>query len=275
MNQINKETKFFISISSRPSNFGTQVYNNIFKKFGINAVYKSFKVNNIKEFKKSFVFLGLNGASISMPYKEDIVSQLDHLDKISKKIKIVNTIKNKSGKLYGYNTDFLAIKKKFSEIKRIKDYHFLIYGTGSIAKTVIFALNYLNITNVYIKGRNKNKIKNLRKKFKIKSFLEKEFLKNNNKLFLINCSSVGMKNNSANLLPFKKNLIRKSSIVMDLVNYPSNTKLIRLARSYKKKVISGSSISLYQIKYQSKIYLNKDLKVEFLKNLFKKLKINF
>ena len=54
MNQINKETKFFISISSRPSNFGTQVYNNIFKKFGINAVYKSFKVNNIKEFKKSF-----------------------------------------------------------------------------------------------------------------------------------------------------------------------------------------------------------------------------
>ena len=56
---------------------------------------------------------------------------------------------------------------------------------------------------------------------------------------------------------------------MDLVNFPSNTKLIRLARSYKKKVISGSSISLYQIKYQSKIYLNKDLKVEFLKTCLK------
>ena len=115
MNQINKETKFFISISSRPSNFGTQVYNNIFQKFGINAIYKSFKVDNIKEFKNSFVFLGLNGASISMPYKESIVNQLDHLDKISKKIKIVNTIKNKSGKLCGYNTDFLAIKKNFQK----------------------------------------------------------------------------------------------------------------------------------------------------------------
>ena len=210
-----------------------------------------------------------------MPYKESIVNQLDHLDKISKKLKIVNTIKNKSGKLYGYNTDFLAIKKKFSEIKRIKDYYFLIYGTGSIAKTVIFALNSLNIKNIYITGRNKNKIKKLIKKFKTKIFLEKEFLKNNNKLFLINCSSVGMNDNNANLSPFKKNLISKSSIVMDLVNYPSNTKLIRLARGYKKKVISGSSISLYQIKYQSKIYLNKNLKIKFLKNLFKKLKINF
>ena len=50
-----------------------------------------------------------------MPYKESIVNQLDHLDKISKKPKIVNTIKNKSGKLYGYNTDFLAIKKNFQK----------------------------------------------------------------------------------------------------------------------------------------------------------------
>ena len=132
----------------------------------------------------------------------------------------------------------------------------------------------MNVRNVYITGRNKNKINNLSKKFKIKNFLEKEFLKNNN-LFLINCSSVGMKDNNANLSPFKKNLISKSSIIMDLVNYPSNTKLIRLAKGYKKKVIPGSSISLYQIKYQSKIYLNKNLKIKFLKNLFKKLKINF
>ena len=85
MNQINKETKFFISISSRPSNFGTQVYNNIFQKFGINAIYKSFKVNNIKEFKKSFVFLGLNGASISMPYKEILLINLTIWIKFQKK----------------------------------------------------------------------------------------------------------------------------------------------------------------------------------------------
>ena len=80
---------------------------------------KVLKLTILKNLKNSFVFLGLNGASISMPYKESIVNQLDHLDKISKKLKIVNTIKNKSGKLYGYNTDFLAIKK-FSEIKELK-----------------------------------------------------------------------------------------------------------------------------------------------------------
>jgi len=46
MNQINKETKFFISISSRPSNFGTQVYNNIFKKFFIFNIHSYPLINS-------------------------------------------------------------------------------------------------------------------------------------------------------------------------------------------------------------------------------------
>ena len=61
---------------------------------------------------------------------------------------------------------------------------------------------------------------------------------------------------------------------MDLVNYPSNKKLIELAKKFNKKIILGSSISLYQIKYQSEIYLNKTLKIKFLQNLFKKLTID-
>ena len=51
MNQINKETKFFISISSRPSNFGTQIYNNIFQKFGINQFIKVLKLTILKNLK--------------------------------------------------------------------------------------------------------------------------------------------------------------------------------------------------------------------------------
>ena len=273
MNQINKDTKLFISISSNPSNFGTEIYNSIFKKFKINAIYKSFKVRHIQGLRKAIVFLNLNGASVSMPFKEKVIYQLDYLDKVSKKIKIVNTIKNKNGKLYGYNTDFFAIKKKFLEIKKIKNYHFLIYGYGAIAKTVIFALNFLGIKNIYVTGRNKNKIKKLKKNFKFRNFNEKKFINNKN-LFLINCSPIGMKGNRPNLIPFKINIIMKSSIVMDLVNYPSKTKLIELAKKFNKKIILGSSISLYQIKYQSEIYLNKTLKIKFLQNLFKKLSID-
>ena len=44
---------------------------------------KVLKLTILKNLKFIYSF-GLNGASISMPYKESIVNQLDHLDKISK-----------------------------------------------------------------------------------------------------------------------------------------------------------------------------------------------
>ena len=48
MRQIDKDTKLFISISRNPRNFGTIIYNQIFKIKKINAIYKSFKIKNIK-----------------------------------------------------------------------------------------------------------------------------------------------------------------------------------------------------------------------------------
>ena len=57
MSLINKDTKFFISIASNPSNFGTLVYNKLFQKFKINAIYKSFKVQDINQLKKKLIFL--------------------------------------------------------------------------------------------------------------------------------------------------------------------------------------------------------------------------
>ena len=268
MNQINKETKIFISISSRPSNLGTKIYNNIFKRLKINAIYKSFKVTNLEDLKKTILFLDLKGVSVSMPFKEKVINHLDKLDEVSKKIKIVNTIKNQNGKLIGYNTDFLAIKKKFLGIKKIRGYNFLLYGNGAIAKTVIFALKSLMVRNIYVTGRNKKKINNLKKKLGFKIFDKKKSY-DYKKLFLINCSLIGMVSNKHNKTPFESKLISRSSVVMDLVNYPSETKLIKLAKKFKKKIITGSSISLHQIKYQSEIYLKKKIKINLIKNSFK------
>ena len=137
MHEINKDTKIFISLSSNPSNFGTTVYNKLFKEFKINAIYKSFKVNEIINLKKNINFFDIKGASISMPFKAKVINQLDSLDKISKELKIVNTIKNIKGKLRGYNSDYLAIKKIFLSIENIKSYDFIVSGSGAIAKTII------------------------------------------------------------------------------------------------------------------------------------------
>ena len=270
MQQINKETKLFISLSSNPSNFGTTIYNQLFKELKINAIYKSFKATKVTNLKNSIKFLDINGASISMPLKEEVVNQLDDLDKISKQLRIVNTIKNIKGKLRGYNSDYLAIKKIFLDIENIKSYDFIVSGSGAIAKTIIFALKKIGVKNIFIQGRNKKKIKDLVNKFKCSEYHVNSNLKNN-KLFLINCTPIGMMGKNVEKIPFTNKLIKKSSIVMDLVNHPVNTKFVKSANKYKKIIIKGNLVSLYQIKYQFEIYTNKKLKISKLRNNFKKL----
>ena len=270
MREINKETKLFISLSSNPSNFGTIVYNELFKEFKINAIYKSFKVTQIADLKKNINFLDIKGASISMPFKEKVVNQLDNLDKISKKLKIVNTIKNIRGKLYGYNSDYLAIRKIFLDIKNIKNYTFIVSGSGAIAKTVILALTEMNAKKIFIKGRNKKKTNELVEEFACNEY-RLNINKKNNPIFLINCTPIGMVGKNFKKLPFSNDLIEQSSVVMDLVNHPINTAFINFANKYKKKLIRGNLISLYQIQSQFEIYTNKKLKLSKLISIFKKL----
>lgn len=74
--------------------------------------------------------------NVTIPYKQDVIPYLDYIDPKAKEIGAVNTIVNKDGKLHGYNTDFIGLKKlvEFTGInpagKKV-----LILGTGGTSKT--------------------------------------------------------------------------------------------------------------------------------------------
>ena len=59
------------------------------------------------EFMTKRDFLAIN---VTIPYKEKVIPYLDFIDEAAKSIGAVNTIVNKNGKLYGYNTDFLGLR---------------------------------------------------------------------------------------------------------------------------------------------------------------------
>ena len=44
--------------------------------------------------------------NVTIPYKQDVIPYCDVLDDSAKRIGVVNTIVNRDGKLFGYNTDF-------------------------------------------------------------------------------------------------------------------------------------------------------------------------
>lgn len=78
-------------------------------------------------------FLGIN---VTIPYKADVIPYLDYIDPVAEKIGAVNTIVNRDGRLYGYNTDFggmkMLIEKQGLSYKNKK---VLILGTGGTSKT--------------------------------------------------------------------------------------------------------------------------------------------
>ena len=74
--------------------------------------------------------------NVTIPYKQDVIPYLDEIDSAANHIGAVNTIVNKDGKLYGYNTDFYGMKGLICrENIEIKDKNVAILGTGGTSKT--------------------------------------------------------------------------------------------------------------------------------------------
>ena len=113
---------------------------------------------NDEQFKEFILSKNFKGINITMPYKEKVIPYLDYVDEIAKKIGVVNTVVNKEGKLFGYNTDvegFLYLIKK-NKIN-IQGKKVLVLGSGATSKTIKHVLIGMGAKNIYIVSRIKTK----------------------------------------------------------------------------------------------------------------------
>ena len=104
-------------------------------------------------FLKKRDFIAIN---VTIPYKEVVIPHLDVLDEAAKAIGTVNTVVNKNGKLYGYNTDFFGmcelLKKNNVQIKGKK---VLILGTGGTSQTARAVVSHLGAESLVVVSRKK------------------------------------------------------------------------------------------------------------------------
>ena len=89
--------------------------------------------DELDEFMTKREFKAIN---VTIPYKQDVIPYLYYIDDTAKKIGAVNTIVNKEGKLYGYNTDFMGMSALADKIGiSFNGKKVLILGTGGTSKT--------------------------------------------------------------------------------------------------------------------------------------------
>lgn len=109
-------------------------------------------LDELDAFMRERSFLGIN---VTIPYKERVIPYLDYVDEMAKEIGAVNTVINRAGKLYGYNTDFYGMKMLFSHAgidpsgKKA-----IILGSGGTSKTAKAVLTNLGAKEIYRVSRS-------------------------------------------------------------------------------------------------------------------------
>jgi shikimate dehydrogenase len=217
------------------------MHNLSFQGLGFDACYTRYLLEDGKKLKQTFFDLQLKGINITVPHKEYAYNACDILDPFAKKVGAVNTIVEKEGKLYGYNTDAPGFLKAISEFKDVKTVLFLGAGgtaqsTSSILREEGYDVTILNRSE----GRLERYIQEGFQTYTFETFVLKQFD------LVINMTSAGLEDDS---LPAPKELMEKiippAKACVDVI-YGKETPFLKLARSYDKPTKDGSDMLLYQ-----------------------------
>lgn len=198
-------------------------------------------------FMKKADFKAIN---VTIPYKEDVIKHLYKLDENAEKIGAVNTIVNRDGKLFGYNTDFSGfiymLKRNNVEVSGRK---VIVLGRGGASKAVIAALKALNaaeIHTVYYKEAPS-----------CISYNEC-YKKHSDADIIVNTTPVGMLSKE-NKSPVDIHKFNRLEAVVDIIYNPLKTKMMLMAENRGVKAINGLEMLVAQAKYAAELFTGSSL----------------
>lgn len=84
---------------------------------------------------------GLAGVNITMPHKERAFETVDDMDEFASRSRAVNTIVVDDGRLIGYNTDVIGVKKAAAQAGLSETAPVLILGAGGAAAAAVIAMD--------------------------------------------------------------------------------------------------------------------------------------
>jgi shikimate dehydrogenase len=241
-----------MSLSARPSNFGTRFHNHLYDQLGLNYIYKAFTTNDLSAAVSGIRALGIRGCGVSMPYKTEVMAELDAIDPAAVAIGAVNTIVNTDHVLTGYNTDYLAVRDLLAEHHVPNDADVVLLGAGGMAKAVAQALRSHGFENGTVVARNPQTGPSLAAAIGFDWQPDATGLAPD---VLVNATPVGMAGGpAADELPVPATQVESVRTVLDVVAVPVDTPLVVHARRAGIEVIDGGAVVALQAIAQFELY---------------------
>jgi len=249
---IDRDTLLCMSLSARPSNFGTRFHNHLYAQLGLNYVYKAFTTDDLAAAVAGIRALGIRGCGVSMPYKTEVMAQLDEIDPAATAIGAVNTIVNTDHVLAGYNTDYQAVCDLLAQHQVPNDVEVVLLGAGGMAKAVGQALRSHGFDRGTVVARNPETGRSLAAAI---GFGWQPATTDLAPVVLVNATPVGMAGGpAANDLPAPAELLNSVRTVLDVVAVPVETPLVVRSRAAGIEVIDGGEVTALQAIAQFELY---------------------
>jgi len=206
----------------------------------IDAVYLPFLVKDLRDFLKAVPELGIRGFSVTIPHKQSILKHLHDCDPLAAEIGAVNTVVvRRDGTLSGSNTDYVGILRALEKKLRLSGSRVLIFGAGGVARAAAFALAKAG-AHVGVCARREKAARELAKAAGVE-VVPRRALQSESFDAILNATPIGMHPHYgiSPLSPRELNC----RVVMDLINRPQKTQLLKLAA--RKGIVTVSGVEMF------------------------------
>jgi 3-dehydroquinate dehydratase/shikimate dehydrogenase len=229
------------------------IMNAALRRENVNAVYLPLHAKTMKDLMQCVSGIPLHGMSITMPYKQSILTHLDNTDAHTTKVGACNTVvRGQEGKLYGFNTDVAGVLRPLEQRITIDKAKVLVLGAGGAARAAVFGLKERG-AEVWVLNRTSAKGQKLARQAKAHSIKRADLRKVAFDV-IINATPVGMGNTRD--CPLKDQEIQ-ARVVFDMVYDPVETHLLQVARAKGIAVIPGIEMFVQQAARQFEIWTGK------------------
>ena len=186
---------------------------------GYDYELRELRPDEVEEFLVKREFRGIN---VTIPYKETVIPYLDEIDEAAREIGAVNTVVNRGGKLFGYNTDYTGMRElMLREGIDPAGKKVLVLGSGGTSKTAMTVAKSLGAETILRVSRTKrDNCITYEAARKIHSDAQ----------IIINATPVGMYPNG-DACPIDIEAFPKLTGVVDAIYNPLRTKLVLAAKS--------------------------------------------
>jgi 3-dehydroquinate dehydratase / shikimate dehydrogenase len=259
VDQVDAATKVY-GVAGNPirGSLSPLMMNTAFRRETVNAVYLGLQTSKADDLFKLAREVPIQGLSITMPLKQDVMPLLERTDPLSAKIGAVNTIlRAQDGKFYGFNTDVAGIVAPLERRLSLRNAKVLVLGAGGAARAAVFGCRDKG-AEVFILNRTPETAQKLARQSGSKT-IKRDAVAKTHFDVIINATSIGMAGSTSKNTPASplEAAELNARYVFDLVYNPIETHLLRIARHKGIAVITGVEMFIQQGARQFEIWTGK------------------